>query len=93
MLSLQNTITSSNGRNRFSTSAAASLVADYTDRVTADGGTVENTACLQAALFNLGVRTTFDYIDTVYERWTLDGGTIENTSCFTNSYFLLNTEL
>jgi hypothetical protein len=44
-------------------------------------------------LFNLGVRTTFDYIDSVFERWTLDGATIEGTSCFTNSYFLLNTEL
>lgn len=93
MLSLRNTITSINGRNRFSTSAASTLVADYVTRVTADGGTVEGTACLQAAIFNLGVRTTFDYIDLVFERWTLDGATIEGTSCFTNSYFLLNTQL
>lgn len=93
MLSLRNTITSINGRNRFSTSAASTLVADYVTRVTADGGTVEGTACLQAAIFNLGVRTTFDYIDLVFERWTLDGATVEGTSCFTNSYFLLNTQL
>ncbi len=93
MLALRNTLTSINGRNRFSTSAAAALVDDYVTRVTADGGTVEGTACLQAAIFNLGVRTTFDYIDLVFERWTLDGATIEGTSCFTNSYFLLNTQL
>lgn len=93
MLSLRNTITSINGRNRFSTSAASTIVADYVTRVTADGGTVEGTACLQAAIFNLGVRTTFDYIDLVFERWTLDGATIEGTSCFKNSYFLLNTQL
>ena len=68
MLSLRNTITSINGRNRFSTSAASTLVADYVTRVTADGGTVEATACLQADIFNLGVRTTFDYIDLVFDR-------------------------
>lgn len=78
---------------QLSTSAASRLVDDYIDRVTADGGTVEGTACMQAAIFNLGVRTTFDYIDLVFERWTLDGATIDGTSCFTNSYFLLNTQL
>ena len=76
----------------FRTTAAGYLASDYSDRVTADGGTVEALTCLTRALYDLGVRNTFNYTDSIFERWLDDGGTVEATSCFLNDYFFLKTK-
>ena len=93
MLSLRNTITSINGRNKFSTSAATEMTDDYISYVATNAGVTESISCLTAAYFDAGVRNSFDYINSIFQRWTLDGATIEGTACFTNSFFLLNTQL
>ena len=94
MLSLGLSITSS-GNNVFTgfrKTAASILATDYATRVTTDGGVVEGLTCLTNALYDLGVRNTFDYTDSIFERWINDGGTVEATSCFINEYFFLKTQ-
>ena len=71
--------------------AAQMLFNDYFTRVTTDGGIVEAESCFVRAVFQLGVRNTGDYIDSVFQRWVLDGGTVEGQACFINALFDLNS--
>jgi hypothetical protein len=91
MLGLSNNLSNATGR-QLGKSTAALLATDYATRVTTDGGVVEGLTCLANALYDLGVRNTFDYTDSIFERWINDGGTVEATSCFINDYFFLNTQ-
>jgi hypothetical protein len=91
MLGLSNNLSNATGR-QLGKSTAALLATDYATRVTTDGGVVEGLTCLTNALYDLGVRNTFDYTDSIFERWINDGGTVEATICFINDYFFLNTQ-
>ena len=75
----------------FSRAAARLVSSDFSERVTADGGTLEAEYCFETALLALGIRTLPDFTELIFQRWTEDGATIEAETCFNNSFALLNS--
>jgi hypothetical protein len=73
----------------------ANDIADaYSDRVIADGGTVEGLACLAYKIFLLGVRNILDNVDVIagayVNRVTGDGGIVEGYGCLLNEVTTLS---
>lgn len=73
----------------------ANDIADaYSDRVIADGGTVEGLACLAYKIFLLGVRNILDNVDVIagayVNRVTGDGGIVEAYGCLFNEITTLS---